>query len=228
MKMTLMRKMDRIGYLRRVRPMLLIPPIYSAPPHIAVKSCAYTPSISVNTPSFQTKMAHILLLRYEDRQYMKCTASVIHVVFVRCGDTCGHHGINPKCGLSGLSHPQHIFQDGAPLWVLKFFGASSSVTICTTLFGLVWTSYFGSYSHKLSPIMWHGQHFLKMYIVGVARVKGLFNLFLLESLLQRLIHTCLGHTTLNSTDGLFMYGCAVQVLLTVQYTWTHTIWVLIM
>ena len=49
----------------------------------------------------------------------------------------------------------------------------------------------------------------------------------LEFLLQRLVHTCLGHNTLNSTECLFMYGRAVQVLLTVQYIWTHTMWVLI-
>ena len=49
----------------------------------------------------------------------------------------------------------------------------------------------------------------------------------LESLLQRLVHTCLGHNPLNSTDCLFVYGCAVQMLLTVQYTRTHIMWVLI-
>ena len=36
-----------------------------------------------------------------------------------------------------------------------------------------------------------------------------------------LVHTCLWHSPLNSTMRLFVYGCAVQVLLTVQYTWTH-------
>ena len=35
------------------------------------------------------------------------------------------------------------------------------------------------------------------------------------------VHTCLWHSPLNSTRCLFVYGCAVQVLLTVQYTRTH-------
>ena len=35
------------------------------------------------------------------------------------------------------------------------------------------------------------------------------------------VHTCLWHGPLNSTMCLFAYGRAVQVLLTVQYTWTH-------
>ena len=42
------------------------------------------------------------------------------------------------------------------------------------------------------------------------------------------VHTCLWHGPLNSTKCLFVYGRAVQVLLTVQYTWTHIMWVLIM
>ena len=42
------------------------------------------------------------------------------------------------------------------------------------------------------------------------------------------VHTCLWHGPLNSTRCLFVYGRAVQVLLTVQYTWTHIMWVLIM
>ena len=35
------------------------------------------------------------------------------------------------------------------------------------------------------------------------------------------VHTCLWHGPLNSTRCLFVYGRAVQVLLTVQYTRTH-------
>ena len=41
-------------------------------------------------------------------------------------------------------------------------------------------------------------------------------------------HPPLWHGPLNSTMCLFVYGHAVQVLLTVQYTRTHIMWVPIM
>ena len=38
---------------------------------------------------------------------------------------------------------------------------------------------------------------------------------------NRFVHTCLGHSPLNLTRWSIWYGRAVQVLLTVQYMWTH-------